>query len=66
MRIGALVTVLTIALDPFAQQLVQIQEKPKSIDPDDQARASIQVAYAYRQTGDGYVTTYADYSGRSL
>ncbi|KAI8653938.1 hypothetical protein NCS56_01349200 [Fusarium sp. Ph1] len=45
-RVGALVTILTIALDPFAQQLVQLQERIKEGEARE-SEASISTADSY-------------------
>ncbi|RSL92714.1 hypothetical protein CDV31_015025 [Fusarium ambrosium] len=45
-RVGAFVTILTIALDPFAQQLVQLEEKIKD-DETRESKASIATAEYY-------------------
>ncbi|RTE83541.1 hypothetical protein BHE90_001915 [Fusarium euwallaceae] len=58
-RVGAFVTILTIALDPFAQQLVQLEEKIKD-DETRESQASIATAEYYSL---GVVNT-PEWSGR--
>jgi len=50
-RAGAFVTVLTIALDPFAQQLVRIREELRPFERDESLRAAIQTASGYSLGG---------------
>ncbi|KAF5010052.1 hypothetical protein FDECE_3770 [Fusarium decemcellulare] len=47
LRAGALVTILTIALDPFAQQLVQLKEEAKRVKSHNGTQASVSKADRY-------------------
>lgn len=62
-RVGALLTILTIALDPFAQQLVQLGEELKSVEPDHSLRAEIKTAPGYNRIGEEFYTSFENITG---
>ncbi|KAF4453123.1 hypothetical protein F53441_4120 [Fusarium austroafricanum] len=60
LRIGALVTVLTIALDPFAQQLVQLKNEMKAAEPGSGVQASISKVDYYTGAGSTMIAAWPD------